>query len=171
MDDGPNGFPSEASRNAISCSVTKKRLKRPIPKGTVKHNVVQAYAGQFPVELRNTTLHLYCWSGGESGIRTRDTVSRIHTFQACAFNHSATSPRACHEGVRADLQGSAGVSRKYSVTIWRSYVNWPWAGTRNPPNRADGHRLQQTSLPSAAAEQRTAAGSAPQPHALSPALR
>lgn len=31
-------------------------------------------------------------SGGESGIRTRDTVPRIHTFQACAFNHSATSP-------------------------------------------------------------------------------
>ena len=31
-------------------------------------------------------------TGGESGIRTRDTVSRIHTFQACAFNHSATSP-------------------------------------------------------------------------------
>ena len=30
--------------------------------------------------------------GGESGIRTRDTVPRIHTFQACAFNHSATSP-------------------------------------------------------------------------------
>src|SRR3569623_589436 len=32
-------------------------------------------------------------SGGESGIRTRDTVSRIHTFQACAFHHSATTPR------------------------------------------------------------------------------
>lgn len=31
-------------------------------------------------------------SGGESGIRTRVTVSRKHTFQACAFNHSATSP-------------------------------------------------------------------------------
>ncbi len=31
-------------------------------------------------------------SGGGSGIRTRDTVSRIHTFQACAFNHSATPP-------------------------------------------------------------------------------
>ena len=30
--------------------------------------------------------------GGESGIRTRVTVSRKHTFQACAFNHSATSP-------------------------------------------------------------------------------
>jgi hypothetical protein len=31
-------------------------------------------------------------NGGGSGIRTRDTVSRIHTFQACAFNHSATPP-------------------------------------------------------------------------------
>ncbi len=34
-------------------------------------------------------------SGGEGGIRTLDTVSRIHAFQACAFNHSATSPAAC----------------------------------------------------------------------------
>ena len=32
--------------------------------------------------------------GGGSGIRTRDTVSRIHTFQACAFNHSATPPHS-----------------------------------------------------------------------------
>jgi hypothetical protein len=31
-------------------------------------------------------------SGGERGIRTLDTVSRIHAFQACAFNHSAISP-------------------------------------------------------------------------------
>src|SRR5579864_5181312 len=31
-------------------------------------------------------------SGGESGIRTHDTVSRIHAFQACAFSHSAISP-------------------------------------------------------------------------------
>ncbi len=30
--------------------------------------------------------------GGGSGIRTRDRVSPIHTFQACAFNHSATPP-------------------------------------------------------------------------------
>ena len=35
-----------------------------------------------------------CWyfSGGERGIRTLETVSRLHAFQACAFNHSATSP-------------------------------------------------------------------------------
>jgi|GEM_PF-438868 hypothetical protein len=31
-------------------------------------------------------------SCGERGIRTPDTVSRIHTFQACSFNHSDTSP-------------------------------------------------------------------------------
>ena len=27
----------------------------------------------------------------EEGIRTLDTVARIHTFQACSFNHSDTS--------------------------------------------------------------------------------
>ena len=31
-------------------------------------------------------------NGGERGIRTPETVSRLHAFQACAFNHSATSP-------------------------------------------------------------------------------
>jgi hypothetical protein len=33
------------------------------------------------------------WIGGEGGIRTHDTVSRIHAFQACALSHSATSPQ------------------------------------------------------------------------------
>ena len=32
--------------------------------------------------------------GGEGGIRTREAgISRLHTFQACSFNHSDTSPR------------------------------------------------------------------------------
>jgi hypothetical protein len=30
--------------------------------------------------------------GGEEGIRTLETVPRLHAFQACAFDHSATSP-------------------------------------------------------------------------------
>ncbi len=34
----------------------------------------------------------FCESGGEEGIRTLDTVSCIHTFQACSFNRSDTSP-------------------------------------------------------------------------------
>ena len=33
--------------------------------------------------------------GGDRGIRTLDTVSRIHTFQACLFNHSSRSPEGC----------------------------------------------------------------------------
>ena len=33
-------------------------------------------------------------SGGE-GIRTLDTLSSIHTFQACQFNHSCTPPSGC----------------------------------------------------------------------------
>ena len=37
-------------------------------------------------------------SGGGSGIRTHDTVTRIHTFQACAFNHSATPPFSYFRG-------------------------------------------------------------------------
>ena len=32
--------------------------------------------------------------GGEGGIRTHDTVSRIHAFQACSFNRSDTSPQS-----------------------------------------------------------------------------
>ena len=32
--------------------------------------------------------------GGERGIRTLDTRKRIHTFQACSFSHSDTSPYA-----------------------------------------------------------------------------
>ena len=31
-------------------------------------------------------------SGGSIGIRTLETVPRLHTFQACAFDHSATDP-------------------------------------------------------------------------------
>ena len=32
--------------------------------------------------------------GGEEGIRTPETVSRLHAFQACALSHSATSPKS-----------------------------------------------------------------------------
>ena len=43
--------------------------------------------------------------GGGSGIRTHDTVSRIHAFQASAFSHSAIPPSlACR---RTRMPGSA----------------------------------------------------------------
>src|SRR5262249_35456723 len=37
-------------------------------------------------------------SGGGSGIRTHDTVSRIHAFQACALSHSAIPPGLLRRG-------------------------------------------------------------------------
>ena len=40
----------------------------------------------------NKTSYLNNITGGERGIRTLDTITRIHAFQACAFSHSATSP-------------------------------------------------------------------------------
>src|SRR6516164_8088237 len=46
-------------------------------------------------------------AGGEGGIRTHDTVSRIHAFQACALSHSATSPL----WKKSTSQYSDGVSR------------------------------------------------------------
>jgi hypothetical protein len=39
-------------------------------------------------------------SGGERGIRTPEAgFSRLHTFQACSFNHSDTSPRLYRDSV------------------------------------------------------------------------
>tara|TARA_B100000902_G_scaffold51760_1_gene58475 strand:- start:1314 stop:1445 length:132 start_codon:yes stop_codon:yes gene_type:complete len=34
----------------------------------------------------------YKIDGGENGIRTHERIAPLHAFQACAFNHSATSP-------------------------------------------------------------------------------
>src|SRR5690606_23284476 len=74
-------------------------------------------------------------SGGESGIRTHDTVTRIHAFQACAFDHSAISPRSqskpwvrvagftCRTGERKQwagaIQGSAALPQ-HEITSARS---------------------------------------------------
>ena len=45
--------------------------------------------------------------GGGRGIRTLDTVSRIHAFQACAFSRSATPPAPAGCRIRAHYsQGS-----------------------------------------------------------------
>ena len=41
------------------------------------------------IPLMNIVLNM---NGGERGIRTPETVARLHAFQACAFSHSATSP-------------------------------------------------------------------------------
>src|ERR1700691_2468566 len=42
--------------------------------------------------------------GGGSGIRTHDTVSRIHAFQASAFSHSAIPPQKGPRNIMAGLR-------------------------------------------------------------------
>ena len=44
-------------------------------------------------------------SGGREGIRTLETVPRLHTFQACAFDHSATRPGPGLAAKRGRMQG------------------------------------------------------------------
>lgn len=46
-------------------------------------------------------------AGGESGIRTHETVARLHAFQACAFDHSATSPSAGPGYLHASRPGAS----------------------------------------------------------------
>jgi hypothetical protein len=44
------------------------------------------------VPIRAVSLVFNGDCGGQTGIRTLETVPRLHTFQACAFDHSATCP-------------------------------------------------------------------------------
>ena len=53
--------------------------------------------GQFDFELHGQlaaamNLAMNDNGGGGRGIRTLETVTRLHAFQACAFSHSATPP-------------------------------------------------------------------------------
>ena len=45
-----------------------------------------------PLKKSQPSLKASAGEGGEGGIRTRDTLSGIYTFQAYLFNHSSTSP-------------------------------------------------------------------------------
>ena len=79
-----------------------------IPPANPFENRGNSASGERPERVRKGD------SGGESGIRTRETVSRLHTFQACAFDHSATSP------VRADNRSRRPCSRAQPLTAWKN---------------------------------------------------
>ena len=75
--------------------------------------------------------------GGGSGIRTRDTISGIHTFQACAFNHSATPPSRprkigesgggfkcfVHVGSQESDKGVHCTDRRVAACSWREPIS------------------------------------------------
>ena len=62
--------------------------------------------------------------GGGSGIRTHDTVSRIHAFQACAFSHSAIPPAGETRNIArwlrqttGDVRGARGWTKAVADTM------------------------------------------------------
>ena len=74
-------------------------------------------------------------SGGETGIRTLETLSGLHAFQACAFDRSATSPRDCvlHK-LRQLCKG-----RRRGVTLRRR-----WSAPGRPPTGCRGRACLRT---------------------------
>ena len=68
--------------------------------------------------------------GGERGIRTLETVSRLHTFQACAFDHSATSPGLARTNHLPPPSARPPKSRRSGppLTIWACFRSSPIGG-------------------------------------------
>ena len=62
--------------------------------------------------------------GGSIGIRTLETVPRLHTFQACAFDHSATDPLAVFslplsQGARGEADRDRGKRTLLQIVLDR----------------------------------------------------
>jgi hypothetical protein len=66
-------------------------------------------------------------AGGGRGIRTPDTVARIHAFQACAFNHSATPP-----------SGGADYNQRATLRKRVRPPPRPWLSSAGRPTTSDG---------------------------------
>src|SRR5262245_43846624 len=86
---------------------------------TVRANFYPIFTHNHAADLGRTSMHLgdrgsphllnkrrHFWTtvdvarrcfGGEGGIRTPDTVTRMPHFECGAFNHSATSPTRCKQ--------------------------------------------------------------------------
>ena len=54
-------------------------------------------------------------NGGQRGIRTLETVARLHAFQACAFDHSATCPKCC-----APLRSEVKIRGQWATRLSRA---------------------------------------------------
>ena len=63
-------------------------------------------------------------TGGETGIRTLETVARLHAFQACAFDHSATSPaRAGQYSNPRRAQVASDINLHCFAALWAYLFN------------------------------------------------
>ena len=63
-------------------------------------------------KVKNTRHVRYSVRGGEGGIRTPDTVTRMPHFECGAFNHSATSPSAPRKNLlRGYVSNARGLNK------------------------------------------------------------
>src|SRR5437868_1393889 len=83
----------------------------------------------------STSLH-----DGRGGIRTHGTLSRTHTFQACALNHSATRPNIvlihteANDATDASRQSGADRERfELSIPLPVCRFSRPVPSTTRPP--------------------------------------
>ena len=80
------------------CAVSREQ------QGTVG-NAERPRLRSFPAYARSTRNDRKQVNGGAGGIRTHERVAPLHTFQACAFDHSATAPH-----FRLEAAASNGLS-------------------------------------------------------------
>ena len=67
-------------------------------------------------------------TGGETGIRTLETVSRLHAFQACSLNHSDISPEKFAKG---DSSRNSDSSASTSVVAAQASLPLRYAPVRS----------------------------------------
>src|SRR6266513_1179187 len=73
-------------------------------------------------------------SGGESGIRTHVTLSSKHAFQACAFSHSAISPRKRTVLMTKNYVGSCCRCLDFMVQRWEAQQQQTAVSTQHSAN-------------------------------------
>src|SRR5271166_4269748 len=86
-------------------------------------------------------------AGGETGIRTLDTLSSIHAFQACAFSHSAISPwgnRLAEAPIGTPRAKSAPVSSALRGAVSIVTYCWTAMGTGGERNSGAGSWIAYT---------------------------
>ena len=86
--------------------------------------------GNMQKKSLNVSSDFFFKYGGEGGVRTLDTLTRIHTFQACSFSHSDTSP-FCH---RQRFTLSTGANVGESDPSVNSLVTLPRAFSQTSSN-------------------------------------
>jgi hypothetical protein len=112
------GEPGGSSRGEARPRVVSRLRGRvmPTPERTRTRTlcVYTAYTNAKSLSTSNLTggaKLLYC--NGWGGIRTHGTLSRTHTFQACALNHSATHPKVLQRNDLHSLLQSLGPRRMH----------------------------------------------------------